>query len=51
MPVGDSPECSFILSWGFTDLNWRNQLGLVSQKVEFDLWGFSKFDLHPTESF
>lgn len=50
-PVGNNQKRSFIVSLERTDLNWRNQSGLVFQKVELGGWGVSKFEFRPTESF
>jgi hypothetical protein len=45
--VGNNQKRSFIVNFGRTDLNWRNQSGLVTQKVEFGRWGVSKFEFRP----
>jgi hypothetical protein len=51
VPVGNNQKRSFIVNLGRNDLNWRNQSGLVFQKVEFGLWDVSKFEFRPIESF
>ena len=51
VPLGNNQKRSFIVILGRTVLNWRNQSGLVSQKLEFGQWGVSKFEFRPIELF
>jgi hypothetical protein len=51
MPVGNTPKCSFSVSLGSTDLNEHSQWNLTFQNIKFGLWGFSKFEFRPIESF
>jgi hypothetical protein len=49
--VGNTRNCSSIVSLGSSALDLQSQCGLAFQKVNFGLWGFSKFEFRPTGSF
>jgi hypothetical protein len=47
--MGNNQKRAFIVNLERTDLNWRNQSGLVFQKLEFGQWGVFKFEFRPIE--